>query len=236
METIYPYVVFVHIAFGLISLITYWIAALARKGSPRHLKVGKVFMMAMIGIVITSVPIAITIYTRGKQAIALFLIFLVLITATGLWTAWRAVKYKHDQVAFRTGASYMPVAVLNLIVALIVLYVGITTSRMLLTGFSFVGIYAGVQMLARRRWPMTSPRWWLKEHFTSMVGSGVATHVAFLSIGVDRLYRAIEVVPPDWYYLAVWFVPTLLAMCFLVWLNRKYLPRKTGGAAVMSRA
>ncbi|MCA1713620.1 MAG: hypothetical protein LC715_00305 [Gammaproteobacteria bacterium] len=34
--------------------------------------------------------------------------------------------------------------------------------------------------------------WWLVEHYSAMLGNGIATHVAFVSIGLPRLLPAVD--------------------------------------------
>jgi hypothetical protein len=103
-------------------------------------------------------------------------------------------------------------------------------------GFSAVGAITGVQMLMRRAKPSMSARWWLKEHFGAMIGCGVATHIAFLAIGLDRIVRAFGIDPPSWYHLIAWFLPLVLSVIVGIRLDRKYMPKSHAGAAVIGRA
>lgn len=235
MESLYQSLLFVHGLCGLVALVAFWIAAFARKGSPLHLRVGKVYMLAMIGIVVTALPMAAIIAGRGKPGIATFLVYLVVITATGMWLGWRAVKRKRDQSAFRDRA-YLVVASLNLLSSAVVFAIGLGMSQALLMGFSAVGAITGVQMLMRRAKPPMSARWWLKEHFGAMIGCGVATHIAFLAIGLDRLVRAVGIEPPSWYHLIAWFLPLALSVFVGIRLDRKYMSQQRAGAAAIGRA
>lgn len=235
MDTAYQSLLLVHGLCGLVALITFWIAAFAKKGASLHLRAGKIYMIGMLGIVITAVPMAVIIANRGKPGIATFLAYLVVITLTAMWMGWRAVKRKRDQNAFRDRA-YLAVALINLAASAVVFYIGMQMSQALLMGFSAVGTITGVQMLMRRARPMATVRWWLKEHYSAMIGCGVATHIAFLAIGLDRLIRAVGIDPPGWYHLIAWFLPLSLSFVIGAWLNRKYMPKTSAGAAVASRA
>lgn len=235
MDTFYKILLSAHGLCGLVALVTFWMAAFAKKGAPLHLRVGKAYMLAMIGIIVTAVPMAAIIGMKGKPGIATFLGYLVVITATGIWMGWRAVKRKRDQAAFRDG-SYLWVAVLNLVASAVVFTVGVKMSQTLLMGFSMVGVFTGVQMLVRRARPMTAVRWWMKEHYSAMVGCGVATHIAFLAIGFDRIIRMVGIDPPGWYHLIAWFLPLMLSFVFMAWLNRKYMPKPVATHAVPARA
>lgn len=235
MDTAYQSLLLVHGLCGLVALVTFWVAAFAKKGAPLHLRVGKTYMIAMLGIVITAVPMAAIIAARGRPGTATFLAYLVVITLTAMWVGWRAVKRKRDQIAFRDN-TYLAVAMINLVASAVVFFIGMKMSQALLMGFSAVGTITGVQMLMRRAWPMHTVRWWLKEHYSAMIGCGVATHIAFLAIGLDRLIRAVGIDPPGWYHLVAWFLPLSLSFVVTAWLNRKYMPKTDSGAGVMSRA
>lgn len=235
MDTFYRLLVTAHGLVGLVALVTFWLAAFAKKGSPLHVRTGKVYMIAMIGIIATATPMAVVIALRGHPQNALFLAYLVVITSTGIWQGWRAVKRKRDQTGFR-GASYVAVAILNLLVAAVVLATGLKAGNTLLAGFSLVGVLGGLQMLARRLRPLAETRWWLREHFGAMIGCGVATHIAFLGIGMGRLIQALGLQPPSWYGLVAWFLPLALAIVVGIRLNRKYFPKRAAGAPVTARA
>lgn len=230
MDTSYHILLSVHGAAGFVALVTYWIAALMRKGSPAHRAVGKAYLAAMGLVVLTAIPMAVIIATRGKPGIATFLGYLVVITVSGMWTGWRAIRLKGRQEAFRD-RSYAAVAWANLLASAVVFAVGWQMSQTLLMGFSLVGTFAGVQMLIRRARPMSTARWWMKEHYSAMVGCGVATHIAFLAIGMERIVLALGIQPPAGYRLLAWFLPLALSFVAVAWLNRKYMPKPAATAS-----
>lgn len=222
MNEFYRWLVTAHGVSGLCALLTFWIAAFAKKGGPLHVRVGKVYFATMLGIIATSAPMAAIIGASGRWVTATFLAYLVLITATALWLGWRAVKRKRDQAAYRDTA-YGAVAWLNLGVSIVVFAAGVKFSQVLLAGFSLVGVFTGLQMLARRARPMIATRWWLHEHYGAMIACGVATHIAFLSIGLNRLLQASGVAPPPGFDLIAWFLPLAVAIVARIVLNRRYL-------------
>ena len=92
MDTAYRFLLAVHGVAGAIALLTFWIAAFAKKGSPLHRGVGKTYLISMCGIVVTAAPMAIIIGLGGKPGIATFLAYLVIITSTSMWLGWRAIR------------------------------------------------------------------------------------------------------------------------------------------------
>jgi hypothetical protein len=235
MDNVYKALLFVHAVCGLVALITFWMAAFAKKGSPLHVRVGTVYLLSMLGIVITALPMAAIIASRGNKGTAVFLAYLVVITASSMWVGRRAIRSKRDQTGFR-GQGYVAVAALNLAASFVTFAIGLQISEVLLMGFSAVGLHNGTTMLIRRFRPLTMTRWWMKEHLSAMLGCGVATHIAFLAIGMNRIVDILGIKPPSWYGLIAWFGPLLVAVVCGVWLTRKYVPKATAGAAVVSRA
>jgi hypothetical protein len=235
MDSAYKFLLLVHGISGLIALITFWVAAIAKKGSPLHLRFGKIYMTAMLGILVSAMPMAIIIALRGKPGVATFLSYLVVITASAMWMGRRAISSKRDQPAFR-GRTYLAVAVLNLSASVAAFTIGLQMSEVLLMGFSAVGFHNGTKMLIRYFRPLALTRWWMKEHIAAMLGCGVATHIAFLGIGMNRIIDMFGIVAPSWYGLIAWFGPLVVAITASMWLNRKYVPKTSSGAVVMSHA
>jgi hypothetical protein len=64
-----------------------------------------------------------------------------------------------------------------------------------------------------------------------MLGNGVATHIAFLSIGLPRLLPAMSA--PVFQNLA-WLGPLVISFVAGTWLTRKYLPKRAAPAAQTS--
>lgn len=222
--SVYQVLLSAHGASGVVALITFWIAGLSKKGSPLHRGAGKVYLAAMLGIIATAVPMAAIIAGTGRYATATFLVYLVVITATSMWSGWRAIRRKRDQAGFRDG-RYLAVALLNLSASAVVLAVGLRTSQMLLTGFSLVGFSIAAQILIRHARPLAESRWWLREHIGAMVGCGIATHIAFLAIGLNRLLEGAGVVASGGYQMISWFAPVLVGIAANIWLARKYVSR-----------
>jgi hypothetical protein len=222
MDSIYPLLVFVHGAAGALALATYWLAAGATKGGRVHRAAGSTYLAVMLAVVATAVPMAVQMALAGRPGIATFLAYLVVITATPMWLGRRAVRMKRDQAGYRAGA-YPAVAVINIAVGLGVHAVGWALGQALLIGFSLIGVVIGVNMLRKRRTPVAHPRWWMQEHYGAMLGCGVATHIAFLAIGSNRLLAAFGITAPSWFGLMAWFVPVLVSVLAGLWLDRRYL-------------
>jgi hypothetical protein len=214
----YHYYVMLHVAAGTLALLGFWIAAALRKGSPRHRLVGRAYLLALVAVIVSGVPLTIQRAIDGHPVTAAFLAYLLLITATGVWTAWRAIRDKADPIAY-TGRVFRGFGVANVLAGAGVLVLGIQVGSPLLMGFSAVGLFAGQDMLRKRRQIIGKPLWWRTEHYTAMLGNGVATHIAFLSLGLPRLLPSID--GAALHYVA-WFGPLLVGVAAKTWLDRRY--------------
>ncbi|MGN0864404.1 MAG: hypothetical protein ACI4N1_13930, partial [Stenotrophomonas koreensis] len=86
-----------------------------------------------------------------------------------------------------------------------------------------------------RRGPQR-PDWALRQHYQSMLGAGIATHVGFLSIGMRPVWRWLHQhtqVPGAVIELFPWIAPVSVALLASWWLERRY--GRTRAAAVTSR-
>jgi len=225
----YRAIVTAHIACGVIALATYWMAGLSKKGSPLHRGAGKAYLLSMIGVVASSVVMAGFALARDMVVIATFLAYLVVITTTAMALGWLALRRKRDQAGYR-GIGYRATAVANLVSGLGVFAFGVQQGNALLMGFSWVGILIGGQMLWRAWKPLDEAKWWLREHIGAMLGCGVATHIAFLGIGIRRLTEALGVQVD--LGLVAWFLPVVVSWVAGRWMAAKYLRPRSSPAAV----
>jgi hypothetical protein len=141
---------------------------------------------------------------------------------TPCWIARRAIRDKHDVKRF-AGPVYQTLAWANIVAGGAALYLGIHYEQFIIAAVSSVGLIAGPLMLRFAWRPRTERQWWLARHYGSILGAGVATHVAFLNIGLARM------LPPELSSTAQrlsWLVPFVLALIARLWLERKYSPRR----------
>jgi hypothetical protein len=219
---------YAHISAGTLALACFWTAASLRKGSEGHRIVGRTFLIAIVGVCLTGIGIAIAAFERQQPVRGTFFAYLVLLTATPSWVAWRAIRDKRDVKRF-AGPLYHVLGWANVVAGVTVLALGIRFQQLVLGVASVLGLIAGSAMLRFARDLPTGRTWWLARHYGSMVAVGIATHVAFLNLGLSH------VVPAEWGTTVVrlsWFAPITLALLARVWLDRKYgVPRTVAATA-----
>lgn len=210
--------VIVHVAAGTLALATFWTAGLVKKGTPFHRRVGQVYLLSMLAIVITGIPLVLQQIARGQPIGALFLTFLLVLVGNASWTAWRAIRDRRDRAAFY-GPMYWFVAALTAVCGLAIIALGTQVGAVLLQVFGSVGVFAGVGAWFSWRRSASDPKWWLKEHYSAMIGNGVATHIAFFGIGLNKLLPGLD---PALLQNFAWFTPLAGAFVAGWWLKRKY--------------
>jgi hypothetical protein len=207
-----------HIIGGTVALITFWTTWILRKGTSRHRLVGRIYLIAIAFIIVTAVPLALASFERGLPLRGAFLLYLVVITGTPAWLAWRAIRDKTDVKRYTSGV-YHWLARLSILSGAVILALGLKYHVFLLSGFSAVGIVTGALMLRFAVKPPTERNWWMSQHYGSIIATGVATHVAFINLGLSHL------VPPEWSQQLLqfsFFSPLIIAVAARRWLDRKY--------------
>jgi hypothetical protein len=215
----------IHAAIGAVALITFWIAGMSKKGSPVHKGAGKIYLVAMTGIILSALPLALSMLLNKSLAGGSFFLYLLVITTTSVWCSWRAIRDKRDWANY-VGSVFKILMVLNFLSAITIVSVAVTIPndiQIILIAFSSIGIINAVKMFRFMRTAPTDPRWWLGQHLGSMIGNGVATHIAFLSIGLPKLLPMLS--GPVLQNMA-WLGPLTLSIFVGLYLRRKYLPTR----------
>lgn len=220
---------FFHVGLGTLALLTFWTAGLSRKGSPVHRLAGKAYLLAMAGLVLAAVPLTARIASFNPVAGA-FLAYLLVITVTAMWMSWRAVRDKRDWARY-TGPVYRALMWANLLSGLAIAGVGLFLAaqmQAIIVAFSGIGIIGFVNMWRFSRRPPEDPRWPVRQHLGAMLGNGVATHIAFLSIGLPKLLPMLA--GPTLQNVA-WLGPLVVAFAAGSYLTRKFLPVRPAAKA-----
>jgi len=221
---------YAHVGLGIAALASFWIAALARKGSAPHKLAGKVYVLVMAGLLVPAIPLSWRALMYLQDEFGVFLFYLLLITATALWRGWSAVRRKRDFEAYAKTRGARALAWANVAGGASMLGIGAALLQPVLLGFSLVGILVGRDMLRLAASGPPHPRWWMEAHLNAMLGCGVATHIAFLLIGLPRL------LPAGWNVPALqtfcWLAPLVVAALARRHLAHKYLamPAPRAGA------
>lgn len=207
-----------HVAAGAFALASFWVVAAMKKGTPRHRRVGQAYLLSMLMVLASGVPLTIALLQRGQPVTSAFLGFLLLITGNACWSAWRAIRDRQHRERY-FGATYWILAILVGVSGVGVIVLGVRNESLLFQVLGAVGVIGFADAVARYRRAPRDPKWWLREHYGAMIGNGVATHIAFFGIG---LRNALPGVDQAIVQNVAWFGPLAVAIVASVWLERKY--------------
>lgn len=208
-----------HAVIGAVALATFWTAGLSKKGSPLHRFAGTVYLLAMTGVVVTALPLALSYALQGQTVGAAFLGYLVILVAHSCRIAWLAIRWKRDFARF-TGTGFRVSAAVLGVTGVAVSMLGMLHGAWILVVFGLIGPLGALEARALIRNGPAGPKWWLKQHYGAMIGNGVATHIAFLQIGLMRLIP--ELGGGVIQHLS-WFGPLAVAFAVGYWLDRRYM-------------
>ena len=221
----YSILALLHAGLGTLALLSFWTAGLSRKGSPLHRAAGKLYLLAMGALLAVAVPMSAVVLVQRSQVGGAFLLYLLVITVTSVWLSWRAIRDKRDWARY-TGPVYRALMWLNLAGALAIAAIGLLLAKnmqLIIVAFAGIGLFSFVSMRRFARTPPDDPRWWLREHLNAMLGNGVATHIAFLGIGLPKVLPMLA--GPTLQNLA-WLGPLVVAFVAGSYLTRKFLPKR----------
>jgi hypothetical protein len=221
MEILHEIARWSHIGVGTLAFASLWTAAFAPKGGRLHRGAGRVYVWTMVIVLITAAVLTLTTLTRGQWTGAIFLFYLLTITATSLWMGKRTLSFKGDSHGYTRG-PFLTVGVLNIVAATGAIAVGLIAEQHFIVGVSIFGFLIGFGIIGMWRKPPEHPRFWLKEHIGGMVGAGIATHVAFASVGLRQLFPDLDAtVITIW----PWLVPVVGGFVFAGLAERRYVDR-----------
>lgn len=242
MSTIHSSLLYLHIALGSIALLLFWVPVIVRKGSKLHNNAGKVFYYIMLlvsgsGMVMSSMtiydPLAIHAvndamstaelqrYIGWRVVFSQFLLLLSLLTWVTIRHAIGVLQAKADRTLLKR-IHYLGPVLLMLPLSVFVFRQGYRFDQTLLMIFAGVSFYTALSICVYTFKAQIKPRQWIIEHFTSMVGAGIAVYTAFFAAGGRRLVSAI--LPEQWMMLT-WLAAPVIGIGAII-LFKGYFQRK----------
>jgi len=252
LSTVHEGLRLLHIGAGFLGLATFWIPAIAKKGSMLHMRCGSLFVLCsyIVGVSafvsgvwgvadpvgflrVQGVPDAAAVRNAGNVRF-LFFILTYLSTAilSGVQMGVRVLRTKnHPEKLDAPRLRY--VIHLGGLTALLLAVFGVAKTLTAVFGSRYVicivlgllGVVDWRENLNFLRNPRPSPRAWWYKHMECMLGCGIGFHTAFLVFGLSRLMPS-AALPGAWALLP-WILPTLIGIPVMQkWI--RYYKRKFG--------
>lgn len=233
--TLHQSLFYLHIIAGSMALLLFWLPLLCKKGALNHRRFGQYYTGCMYTVIGSTFLLCILVlwdpvFYKGQhlasedmhaafsQRVRLFfgfLMYLGFLVYCGLNTSQMMLKHKQNHKALKT-PLYIGTQLLLGIGGLVLLSVGIYFQQVLHMAFGVIGMMSAIQTLRYPLKQQVSPNQWLIEHFSAMIGTGIAAYTAFFTFGARRLLELGE------WQLVVWFVPAIVGTIAITWLSRTH--------------
>ncbi len=239
MEALHAMLVNVHIAVGALALVLFWVPAFAKKGSPLHVKVGKVYVGSMYVVVVTAFiasvmvladPIGIRrpgesygpaeaeeLATRFRM-MSLFLLMLSVLVFTSLRHGIRALRQRIEPGVLARPSHRAVIGALGLLGA-VVGGLGIANGALLLIIFGGISVAGAIGMFRDTLVERPDRRAQLVMHLNGLIGSGIGVYTAFFAFGGSRLLG--EILTGYW-QVVPWVLPAIVGTVVINRLSRAY--------------
>lgn len=218
----------IHALVGASALISFWVAAISAKGSARHLLAGRVYLLSMCAVLITTVPIVLHFYFQDDLKRALTLVYLFFVTASAMIMLFFSIRQKGNLARYRT-ILYKAFAVFMTGFGLFIFSLGLQNpllvKKILLFGFASIGLVIGIAM-SQLAWAKNiDRRWWLRQHLNGAMVAFAATHASFLGLGLKKM---IPLLAGDWMHTATQCGVIGLAYMLRLYLGNRLIGQVTG--------
>jgi hypothetical protein len=221
-----------HILVGTVVLASFWVAALAPKGSPRHRRGGRIYVCAMALLLAATLVMSAGMVRAGTPLRAVFDVYVTLISVASVWMAWRSIVDRAE-VRRYLGWPYKLICLAlggyGLFLLAMVPTMGVPARMAMVSAFAVLGLTIAGAMAWRLRRGADHPRWWLSEHLTAMAINFAATHASFSILAGSTLFAVLK---EPWVRTGILTAWMLSALAVRLWAGRRFL--RTAVVAVES--
>jgi len=242
MTTLHSLLVTTHIAVGSLALLIFWVPALAKKGSPLHVRAGRIYVTAMYIVAVTAFVASIMVLAdpvgirrpddildaaeaarlaRRFRMFSLFLLMLSVLVFTSIRHGIAALRERR-QPGMLSRPSHRALLAALALLALVVGSIGLYTMQLLLIIFGGISLAASVSMFRDTRKRNPSRGDLVVAHLGGLISSGIGAYTAFFAFGGSRLLA--DVLTGQWQVLP-WVLPSIIGTIAISRLQRSYTHR-----------
>ncbi|CCQ10258.1 hypothetical protein PALB_11230 [Pseudoalteromonas luteoviolacea B = ATCC 29581] len=224
---LYTILHYAHIIAGVISLAVFWLPIAVKKGSRKHNRLGRVYVNAMYvasatGAAMSLSAISVWVMADNEQTGAFqpmwaLLLYLSLLTFTTVRHAVLVLKAKQTRLTLKA-LPHLGLTVSLLGFGIVIGIYGYVLNHILLMIFGVLGAFLGGNFLHYSFKQTLTPREWIFEHLSSILGSGIACHTAFFAFGGRTLFASSSQLQ-----LLSWILPGIVGTVLIVYFKRRYL-------------
>lgn len=217
MNTLFNTFLAIHVLGGTVGLVSGTLNMTARKGGPRHKRVGRVFAVSMLATGLSALVLSVMHPSPFLFIVGVFTIYMV-------GTGWR---YLRRMRAPQAGTAWIDRGLTLAMAATAVVFVvmGVTRlAHMNLFGLVFVAFGTIALMFVRRdlryqRHGVGRAGEWISAHLQRMMGAYIAALTAFLVVNAHHLPGQLPAV-------VYWLLPTAIITPLIVRWAARHETRK----------
>lgn len=242
MTYIHTVLVVSHIAIGSVALVLFWVPVLARKGGPLHVRVGKIYVMAMYAVAVSAFlasiialidPVGIrrpgetfdvadaAVLAARYRTFSLFLLMLSVLVYSALRHGLAALAARQNPNAMKHITHKATIASLA-VLALAVGVFGLMEMQLLPIIFAAISLLAAFNMMRDVQKIAHTRKELVIAHLNGLIGSGIGAYTAFFAFGGARFLG--EWLPGQWQVLP-WVLPTIIGTAAIYRLSKRYQPK-----------
>jgi hypothetical protein len=239
MTTLHSLLVWLHIAFGAVALVLFWVPALAKKGGPLHVTAGRYYKIVMYAvsvsaflasIIVLADPIGIrrpdeVLSAADAERLAglyrmfsLFLLMLSVLVFASVRHGLLALRERYEPGVLKSPQHRGLIGALALL-AVVVGFLGIRYGQVLLIVFGGLGLSAAWSMWRESRIDRPSRRQLVVAHLGGLIASGIGAYTAFFAFGGARLLG--DLLPGQWQVIP-WVLPAIIGTLAIRRVRRPY--------------
>ncbi|WP_298128038.1 hypothetical protein [Brevundimonas sp.] len=210
MYLLFKALIAVHIVFGVVGLVSFWVPVFSRKGSPVHRRWGRIFALSILMAGGIAILLALcTLYNPlgthphlddaefVRGIFGVLMLHLGVLTVNLAWYGREVLKNKSDPARNRRGIN-LYLQLLLALAAVACVIEGFRIGQPLIVAASVIGFATVATNLMHMLNPAPPPKAWLREHVKGIVGAGISVYTAFIAFGAVRLMPEIALHPGLW--------------------------------------
>jgi hypothetical protein len=206
-----------HSMAGIVTLVSFWAAALAGKGGPAHRRAGRVYLLSLLVVMALSTLMVAGKVAKGDVASGIFLAFLISLVGTASWLMWFSVRWRRRPERL-LGGTYRGLASWLMAAGLALFGLGAARRHPLTMFLSLLGLGFGANMWRLARAAARDGRWWLAHHMNGAMLNFIATHDSFLALGLGSVLPELRQPLPR---MMVAVGATVLGVGLRAWMARR---------------
>ena len=222
----YSSILHIHTMIGAVVLTSFWVTAFSKKGGRVHRFSGKIYLVGILIIIISVIPMIVLALQRNNNKQALGLAFLSVMTFVAAWMAFQSIMRKRKIESYRN-KTFVVLALVLSAFGLLILVLNVLHWSFLYAFFASTGL-----TLAGSMWWIifkkdVRPGWHLAQHLNGVALLFAATHGSFLRFGLTKLIPVI----PDSQEFNTFAQTTVILLALLLrltvgkWYIKKFFPK-----------